>query len=55
MFESILGKAFEMANGLKYFVRIGNEAIKEMTYFEIGLFLTNNRERIETIEINLKD
>ena len=53
-FKDILGNAFNLANNLKYAVIIDNE-LKEMTYMELGLFITSNPNKIEKIEITLRD
>ena len=53
-FKDILGDAFNLATGLKYSVIIDNE-LKEMTYMELGLFLTTNSKNIDKIEITLRD
>ena len=52
--NEILGNAFNLANNLKYVVIIDNE-LKEMTYMELGLFITSNPNKIEKIEITLKE
>ena len=52
-FKDILNNAFNIATNLKYKVII-NKILKEMTYMELGLFITTNSEKIEKIEIILK-
>ena len=53
-FKDILGDAFNLANNLRYTVIIDNE-LKEMTYMELGLFITTNSKNIEKIVITLRD
>jgi len=51
--EGIFGKAMSIASDLKYKVIIDNE-LKEMSYMELGLFLTTNSRNIDKIEIITK-
>lgn len=53
-FKDILGNALKISTDLKYNVIIDNE-LEEMTYMELGLFLTTNSARIDKIEITLRD
>lgn len=53
--NEMLTKAMGMASSVKYFVRIGSEELKEMSYLELGIFITTNVDNIETIEVNLRD
>ena len=53
-FKDILNEAFKLSTNIKYKV-ILNGILKEMTYMELGLFLTTNSEKIERIEITLRD
>ena len=53
--KNLLGKAFQLSNEWKFFVKINNEEIKEMTYLEMGLFITSNVEKIELIHIKTSD
>jgi len=50
----LLGNALKISTNLKYKVIIDNE-LKEMTYMELGLFLTTNSEKIDKIEIIMKE
>lgn len=52
--NDILSQAFNLANNLKFTVIIDND-LKEMTYMELGLFITSNPNKIEKIEITLKE
>ena len=54
MVENILGEALKLAQGIKFFVQIQDNEIKEMSYFELGIYLTNNGDLIESIKIKLK-
>ena len=51
--NEILTNAFKLSTNLKYKVIIDNE-LKEMTYMELGLFLTTNSNKIDKIEITTK-
>jgi len=54
-----VGKMLELAMGIarsvSYRVKIGSEELKEMTYLELGIFITTNADKIETIDISLRD
>ena len=52
--NELLGNALKISTDLKYSVIIDNE-LKEMTYMELGLFLTTNSIRIDKIEITMRD
>ena len=52
-FKDILNQAFKISTNIKYKVII-NGILKEMTYMELGLFLTTNFENIDKIEITMK-
>jgi len=49
--KEMLGKAFNLSTEWKFFVKIDDNEIKEMTYLELGLFLTSNVDKIEAIYI----
>lgn len=51
----MLGKAFTLSNEYKFFVQIDSGEIKEMTYLELGLFLTTSVEQIERIHVITRD
>jgi len=53
--EELLGKAFNIGISSKFFVEIGSEEIREMTYVELGTFLITNINNIETIKIKMRD
>ena len=53
--NEMLTKAMGIASSVKYFVRIGSEELKEMSYLELGIFITTKADEIETIDINLRD
>lgn len=53
--NEMLTKAMGIASSVKYFVKIGPDELKEMSYLELGIFITTNADNIETIEINLRD
>ena len=50
----ILNKAFLLSNEWKFFVKINSKEIKEMTYLELGMFITSNVNQIELIHLKLK-
>lgn len=53
--EDILSKAFQMSNEWKFFVQINSQEIKELTYLELGIFLTTNSSNIEKVHIILNN
>jgi len=53
-FKDILNQAFKISTDIKYQVVI-NDILKEMSYMELGLFLTTNSEKIDKIQITIKD
>lgn len=53
-FKEILNEAFKISTNIKYQV-ILNGILKEMSYMELGLFLTTNVENIDKIEITMKE
>jgi len=53
-FKDILNESFKIAINIKYKV-ILNGILKEMTYMELGLILTTNSEKIDKIEITMKN
>jgi len=52
-FKDILNQAFKISTNIVYKVII-NGILKEMSYMELGLFLTTNSNNIEKIEITIK-
>jgi len=54
MVENILCEALKLAQDIKFFVEIQNNEIREMSYFELGIYLTNHADLIESVKINLK-
>lgn len=53
--EKYIKEAMKIATDIKFFVRIGFEEVKEMTYLELGTYLTTNSTEIEVIQIIEKD
>jgi len=53
-FKDILNESFKIATNIKYKV-ILDGILKEMSYIELGLFLTTNSKRIDKIEIIMKE
>jgi len=57
----MLGEAFKIANSTKYRVKIyhrDDDDSKEsmsMTYLELGLYLTNNCDKIMQVDILMRD
>jgi len=57
-FKDILGHAFDLATQqifTVHFVSNDNRENKQMTYMELGIFITSNPNKIEKIEITLRD
>ncbi len=52
--KEIIGKAFNLSNEWKFFVQVDEGVIEEMTYLQLGIYLTSNSERIEVVKIILK-
>lgn len=52
--KDILNESFKIATTITYKVII-NGILKEITYMELGLFLTTNSNKIDKIEITLKE
>ena len=53
--KGMMKQALGIATSTKFFVKIGLEEIKEMTYLELGLFLTTNADKIEIVSIIMGD
>ncbi|GAH49264.1 unnamed protein product [marine sediment metagenome] len=52
--KELLNQAFKISIENKFTVIIENE-VKQMTYLELGMFLNTNTERIDNIQIILKE
>jgi len=50
----MLEKAIKLATDIKFFVKIDSQEIKELSYLELGFFLTTNSNDIEQVNIVLK-
>jgi len=53
--KDVLGKAFNLSNEWRFLVQIGDEEAKELTYLQLGIFITSNTDNIEVIKIKLRD
>ena len=53
-FKDILNQAFKVSTNIKYKV-ILDGILKEMSYMELGLFLTTNSTKIDKIKIIMKE
>lgn len=50
----MLEEAINLANNIKFFVQINSEEIEELTYLELGFYLTTNSNEIEKVHVILK-
>lgn len=53
--NEMLTKAMGIAQSVSYWVKIEGEELKEMTYLELGIFITTNADNIDEIKITLKE
>ena len=51
----MLKEAIKLATDIKFFVQINSEEIKELTYLELGFYLTTNSNEIEKIIVIEKE
>jgi len=51
----MLEQAINLASNIKFFVQINSEEIKELSYLELGFYLTTNSNEIEKIHIIEKE
>lgn len=51
--KEIIKQGLGIATSLKFMVQIHSEELKEMTYLELGMFLTSNSDNIELVFIKL--
>ena len=52
--EEMLKNAYELSQSSKFFVEIGEEEIRELTYLELGNYLIANNTDIQSVHIKLK-
>jgi len=53
--KDVLGEAFNLSNAWMFLVQIDDEEPKEMSYLQLGIFLTSNRDGIDLVKIKTRE
>ena len=53
--KDMLEKAVKVSAGIKFFVQINDEEIREVSYIELGTYLVSNANDIEKVHIKMRD